>query len=267
MCALHALLAGVLLATHLGPSLPGYLTPAQAFAALLIVDVCAPAAFAWWRKQQAQAAGDQSPDSTTTTASQQQAYAMPSGAGQPAGVRRRSSAMRAAEPSSPAPALFSAHEQQAHSSVPQHSQDSDAAEDELYTAAADAHLLQPSTPPGVKDGTSSPSRQHSASSALSAAAMSLTEPAAAAARHAAAVAAGQAGSSADIRPVADQGAQQDHKPQLSFEDALAACARGVAARQAAGSTTATMLYQSQLHHHVVSIKVGAVDQRFLWGTS
>jgi hypothetical protein len=58
--------------------------------------------------------------------------------------------------------------------------------------------------------------------------------------------------------MADHDAPQKCTPQLSFEDALAACARGVAARQAAGSATGTMLYQSQLHHHVVSIKVGAV---------
>jgi hypothetical protein len=58
--------------------------------------------------------------------------------------------------------------------------------------------------------------------------------------------------------MADQGTPQECTPQLSFEDALAACARGVAARQAAGSATGTMLYQSQLHHHVVSIKVRAV---------
>jgi hypothetical protein len=59
-------------------------------------------------------------------------------------------------------------------------------------------------------------------------------------------------------PAAHQAAMQHNAPVMGFEEALAACARGAAARQASDLSPATALYHSQYHHHVVSIKVSLI---------
>lgn len=251
--ALHSALAGFLLGTYHGPRLPGYLSPAQAFGALLLFDVCIPTAVAWWRTQKTAVAGAQaaSSDSATNAVAAQRAVTSSTVADKPgasSALRHRSTAKHAAEPASPGPALFSPQQQHDDSS-PSRVTQPDAAQGSSTTAHPDAHLIQPSTPTGLQDSGSSPDRQHSASSTTAAAIHQ--------AAHAAADIAVNT-ERADTLLVADQGVQQACTPQLSFEDALAACARGVAARQAAGSASGTMLYHSQLHHHVVSIKVGTV---------
>jgi hypothetical protein len=223
---LHTALAGLLLVTTVpGPSLPGYLTPAQAFGALLLLDVCIPAAVAWWwqRLQQAQAAAAKQPAGVSTAAPAAKVAAATAAsedsAATPFAASNSRSMQHAAEPASPAPAL-------SNPAQGSFGQQPDPAEQSSTAAAHDPHLLQPCTPPGLsRDSSPSPNRQQSTSPPPSPAA---------------------AGSSVT---------GEDQPPPLSFEDALAACARGVAARRAAGGSAPTMLYQSKLHHHVVSIKV------------
>jgi len=76
----------------------------------------------------------------------------------------------------------------------------------------------------------------------------------------------QAGSSWHI-PVGGSSVLQEATrpvtPVMDFEEAIAACARGAAARQASGLSPATALYHSQLHHRVVSIKVRAWPASFV----
>lgn len=216
---LHTALAGLLLlATDPGPSPPFYLTPAQAFAALLLFDVCIPAAVAWWwRLQPAQAAAARQAGTCTAAPPVQveAAAAASDSAGTPFARPRSRGVQRAAEPASPGAALLVAPAPESSGPGP--------AKHSSTTAAPDPHLLQPCTPPGLsRDSSPSPNRQQSTSPPPS--------------------------------PAAAHPAWDDRAP-LSFEDALAACARGVAARRAAGSTAPTMLYQSKLHHHVVGIKV------------
>jgi hypothetical protein len=106
-------------------------------------------------------------------------------------------------------------------------------------------MLQPSTPL-PQDSSTSPSRRHYTPSPASDAEAAAADSSAREARL-------QQGSRSHPE---EQGAPQPAPtPLLSFEEALAACARGYAARQAAGSAAGTALYHSKLHHHVVSIKV------------
>lgn len=226
----HAVLAGILLASSRVPQLPGYLAPVQAWVALVLLNVALPAVAAWWR--QSAAAGPAAPPGSATSTATAPAEA-------PASLDHAASPASPAALSEPVQAVQDCPTQTP--SKPLH-----VGQDHLSAAAAyDPHMLQPSTPL-PQDSSTSPSRRHYTPSPAS-------DAEAAAAASSACEAHLQQGSHSHPE---EQGAPQPATtPLLSFEEALAACARGYAARQAAGSAAGTALYHSKLHHHVVSIKV------------
>jgi hypothetical protein len=234
MSVLHTVLAGILLASSRAPQLPGYLAPVQAWGTLVLLNVVLPAAVAW-RRQSAAVPTAAAPDSVTSTAA--------------AAAEEPAASDVAASPASPAALSESVQAVQdcptQTPSKPLHDTKDDAVSNLSAAAAHDAHMLQPSTPL-PQDSSTSPSRRHYTPS-----------PASDAEAAAAASTAREAHLQRDHNSQPDeQGAPQPAAtPLLTFEEALAACARGYAARQAAGSAAGTALYHSKLHHHVVSIKV------------
>jgi hypothetical protein len=274
---LHSVLAGVLLACHQGLGLPGYYSPLQAWLALVLLDVVLPAAVAIWRQQQPTAVSQQSAKRAAVGTAAADGSTSSGGETGTSLRHRRSTKSAAAEPASPAAALIAAagYADAPHSvrtseetiqrpeNAPAHSESSPTTAGAAHHAHAaptawDSPHLQPSTPSNSSDSAASPSRQHSASSATAAdAALAAFTAAAPQATHAP-----QGAPTPTPTPTAALKAHQapsgqQDTPVMDFEEALAACARGAAARQASGLSPTTALYHSQYTHHVVSIKVSA----------
>lgn len=263
----HSLLAGALLSTFKGPRAPGHLTPLQSWLALLLLDVLLPMAVAWWQQSAAPQQQQGSP-STSSQSSTQAATGSPPGVASAAqaelqttvpaereGLRHRAGRL-AAEPASPAPPVPSSASTRgaAHCKATPQPIDPVASPQDPPMAMKQSGQFGPAGRSPAAAGSHSMQLQSPASTTgQPAAPPTLQEGSPATPAH-------HAGSSWHISTGGSSVLQEANRPVtpvMDFEEAIAACARGAAARQASGLSPATALYHSQLHHRVVSIKVRA----------
>lgn len=250
----HSIMAGTVLAAahRKGASLPGYLTPAQAWLALLLLDVVLPSAFACWQRLPSQRHNAASPSHSNQPAVIDEAAAVktPHQHASANSTHSRHIAAKAAEPASPAAALAPGAQETGHSHPVSHGSESPTAPSQHTPTVAKQQqdagsntipMQQPPSSPRPTGGDTG--TQHSPLLAAAGAAAGAASPL----DH-------TSWSAPDPPATPPEPALTAPTPVMDFEQALAACARGVAARRSSGLSPATALYRSQLRHHVVSIK-------------